>query len=164
MATISRHPRSLSALLALLVLAVAMAVAAAGAGAEASYEVEPEAGKPTRAECEPGQPYNRQCPTIVTFDFPKRSFFTKGKVKLVHLGCNMSCNHVNWVVKHGKRLVAKSSHWFKANYLPILYTGIDAYAKKQLRRHGKLVVHARVCVHPPGPQNFCKSHRVILRK
>lgn len=37
------------------------------------------------------------------------------------------------------------------------------WAKKELSRAKKMAVTAKVCVHPPGPQNFCKSSRVKLR-
>ena len=37
------------------------------------------------------------------------------------------------------------------------------WGKKQLQLHKKLSVLAHVCIHPPGPQNFCKNHRVMLR-
>ena len=146
--------------IALFALVALLLVGAAGSTAEPPSENP----NPTEEECQPGQPYNRHCPTVVTFEFPKRSFFEDGKVKLVHLGCNMSCNHVLFTVKHGNRQVAKGNRWIKANYLPTVYTGIDGFAKKQLRRHKKLVVNARVCVHPPGPENFCKHAKIILKK
>ena len=153
--------RKAGSLTTLIVSALALSALflVAGAGAMEISETE----NPTTAECQPGQPYNQNCPTIVTFDFPQKSFLTDGKAKLVHLGCNNSCNHVTYTAKHGNKVAAKGTRWFKANYLPNLYTAVTPYAKKQLRQHKKLVVNARVCVHPPGPQNYCKSHKVVLR-
>ena len=68
------------------------------------------------------------------------------------------------MAKHGRRVAVKGSTWFKGNYEPTLKTPLTAYAKKQLRDHGKLEVNARVCVHPPGPENFCKSAKVVLAR
>ncbi len=153
--------RKASSLIAVLLSALAL-TALPLIGVSSAMEIS-ETENPTTAECQPGQPYNERCPTIVTFDFPRRSFFADGKVKLVHLGCNDSCNHVTYTAKHGNKVAAKGTRWFKANYLPNLYTGLTGYAKKQLRMHRKLVVNARVCVHPPGPQNYCKSHKIVLR-
>lgn len=156
----NQNIRPLSTLLAsALALTALLLVGATGSSASPDYEV----ANPTAAECQPGQPYNQRCPTIVTFEFPKRSFLEKGKVKLVHLGCNQSCNHVNYTAKHGKKLAAKGSTWFKANYLPDLDASLTGYAKRQLRLHKELSVKVNVCVHPPGPKNFCKSGQVLLR-
>lgn len=154
-----RRARKLFALVASLLALTALTLVGTS-----TAETPSEPPNPTEEECQPGQPYNRHCPTIVTFEFPERSFFEKGKVKLVHLGCNMSCNHVVFSVKHGSRTVAKGTRWPKGNYLPDIYTGISAYAKRQLRLHKKLGVNAHVCVHPPGPENFCNHHKITLRK
>lgn len=147
----------------LLIVAVAGSPAATGAAPSETPPPPAENPNPSSAECQPGQPYNRYCPTIVTFDFPKISVVENGKVKLVKLGCNQSCNHVNFQATHGKKVAAKGSTWFRSNYLPELATELKPYAKRQLREHGKLEVNVRVCVHPPGPQNFCKTGKVTLR-
>jgi hypothetical protein len=155
--------RRLRLVLTSTLLSVAALVGAAASMAAAGPEYSPENLNPSRAECMPGQPYNRHCPTIVTFAFPKTAKLKRGNVELAHLGCNNSCNHVFFVAKHGKKVAAKGSAWFGADYTPDVDAKLAPYAKKQLRLHKKLSVVARVCVHPPGPQNFCKSHRVILR-
>lgn len=152
----------------LLIVAVTGSMAATGAGPSETPPPQTPAPpaenpNPSTAECQPGQPYNQYCPTIVTFEFPKTSFVENGKVKLVKLGCNQSCNHVNFQATHGKKVAAKGDTWFTSNYLPELTTELKDYAKQQLRRHGKLEVKVNVCVHPPGPQNFCKTGKVTLR-
>ncbi len=118
---------------------------------------------PTTEECQPGQPYDENCPDIVTFAFPKHATVESGRFELVHLGCNQSCNHVIFKVKHGNKLVAKGATYPHGNYLPIIYAGVTPFAKKQLRQHGKLKAYAHVCVHPPGLENFCKGAKILLR-
>jgi hypothetical protein len=83
-------------------------------------------------------------------------------VPIVKLGCNDSCNHVFFTLTHGKHVAAKGEGWFGANNTPEVLARLAPWGKKQLRQHKKLSVLAKVCVHPPGPQNFCKSHRVML--
>jgi hypothetical protein len=145
--------------LVLSVVAAAALLVPTFAGAEPSgpdYQ-------PSTAECQPGQPYNRKCPTIVNFTFPKQSVVKSGRAKLAHLGCNNSCNHVNYTAKHGRNVAAKGSEWFRGNYTPNLYGKLTSWAKDQLKEHGELAVTAKVCVHPPGPENFCKSGRVLIK-
>lgn len=152
--------KSLAAILASLLAAGAfLVIGVAGSAAKPSSENP----NPTTEECQPGQPYNENCPDIVTFKFPKHSTVKGGKFELVHLGCNNSCNHVIFKVKHGNKLVAKGVTYPHANYLPIIYAGVTPFAKNQLRRHGKLRAYAHVCVHPPGPENFCKGATILLR-
>jgi hypothetical protein len=156
--------RRLCLVLASALLSLAALVGAAASLADAGPEYKPvESPNPTRAECMPGQPYNRHCMTIVTFDFPKEAKLSKGRVPIVKLGCNNSCNHVFFTLKHGKHFAAKSSTWYRGNYTPEVLAKLTPWGKKQLDLNKKLGVVAKVCVHPPGPQNFCKSHRVMLR-
>lgn len=154
--------RRLHVFFASTLLSALALVGASASMAAAGPEYATENPNPSRAECMPGQPYNHNCPTIVTFQFPNHSKVKKGDVELVHLGCNNSCLHVFFVAKHGKNVAAKGTIWFRADYTPDVDAELTPYAKKQLHRYKKLSVNARVCVHPPGPQNFCKSHRIIL--
>lgn len=152
--------KSFATILASLLAAGALLiVGVAGSAAEGVTENP----NPTTEECQPGQPYNANCPDIVTFDFPRHTTVESGKFELVHLGCNQSCNHVFFTVKHGKKLVAKGVTYPHGNYLPIIYAGVTPFAKKQLRQHGKLTAYAHVCVHPPGPENFCKGATILLQ-
>ena len=156
--------RRLCIVLASALMSLTALVGAAASMADAGPEYKPvENPNPTRAECMPGQPYNRHCMTIVTFDFPKEAKLSKGNVPIVKLGCNNSCNHVFFTVKHGKHVAAKGSTWYRGNYTPEVLAKLTPWGKKQLHLGKKLSVVAKVCVHPPGPQNFCKSHGVMLR-
>src|SRR5262245_31499818 len=105
--------------ISLLAAGVLLIVGVAGSAAMPISETK----NPTTEECQPGQPYNQNCPTIVTFDFPQRTTVENGKFEVVHLGCNDSCNHVIYKVKHGSKLVAKGVTYPHANYLPVIDGG-----------------------------------------
>jgi hypothetical protein len=149
--------------LGLASLAAACAFFVLGVGGSAAMPISHNPN-PTTAECQPGQPYNEACETIVTFTFPKTTKVEGSKFELVHLGCNDSCNRVNFRVKHGGKVIAKGTSAPEGNYLPVIHAGLTAWGKEQLRQHGKLTGYAHVCVHPPGPQNFCKGAELTIKR
>lgn len=99
----------------------------------------------------------------VTFSFPQHTQAKNGTFEVVQLSCENSCNHVFFTVKHGNKLVAKGTTWPHANYTPEIDGKLKPFARKQLRRHGKLQAYAHVCVHPPGPENYCQGAKILIK-
>jgi len=145
----------LAFLAVLLLCAAGVAAVATSRAAGSAVEYTPES-----PECQPGQPYNPKCPTVVHITFPKRAVARKGQVTLAQVACNVACNKVNVLAKQGKRKVAASEDWVKGSESVAVTVKLPAAAKKALRNDGRLRVSVKVCVHPPGPENFC-DHDVV---
>jgi hypothetical protein len=101
---------------------------------------------------------------IITFAWPKEAKLTKGSVPIVKLACNPGCDHSHafFTLKHGKKVVSKNALWTES-VNPEILAPLRPYGKQQLHLHKQLSVVAKVCIHPPGPQNYCQTHRVMLR-